>query len=315
MSMGELSKKIGEEGERIVMRFFERIGWSPMANGIDLPCQVPEKHKKKESDSARTTHGVDLGFSYVCPALPQIRRNVLISIKHSGAEDTRTCKQQIKDDLTDLSTALACFNRSKEKANFVSQGGGATSVEDHGILLKINKDPEGEKSFLGEISTRDPIDIHGHASLCFMENTRFDFVEKCFDHLELQFSGWNHSFVIARSSLNPSPALWKPFSSILPIQSLVAGPLVIRLDKKGAPDLDSELVIYSDEKFSIPGFKRLAGCAKVLSGNWVGVTIVFPDFQDVRDGTEVNQVLTGLDDKEFARSIRCESSDSRSRRG
>lgn len=313
--MGELSKKIGEEGERIVMRFFERIGWRPMANGFDLPCQAPDKHKRKDSAGARASHGVDLGFSYVCPALQTIRRNVLISVKHSAAEDTRTCKEQIKGDLQDLSTALECFNRSKEKANFVSQGGGATSAEDHGILLKINKDPEGEKSFLGDIGSRDPIDLHGHASLCFVENTRFDFVEKCFDHLTLQFDGYEHSFMISRSSLAPSPAVWKPFSPILPLQSLVAGPLILRVNKSAASDLDSELVIYSDEKFSIPTFKRLAGGAKVLSTNLVCVTIVFPDFQDVRDGTEVKQLLAGLDDKEFARSIRCDSSDSRSRRG
>jgi len=62
--MGELSKKIGEQGEELVMRFFKQIGWTPLADGIDIECEFPEKHKRKAADATRATHGVDLMFSY-----------------------------------------------------------------------------------------------------------------------------------------------------------------------------------------------------------------------------------------------------------
>lgn len=309
--MGELSNKIGDKGEELVLRYFKRIGWDPLADGFDLDCRFGEKHQIDKSP--RKSHGVDLAFSYVCPVVRTVRRNVLISVKNSNDDETRNIRQQIKKDLTDLSTALTCFNKSPAKGRMTSQGGGATSVEDIGILVKINKDPEGEKSFLGESINKDPIELDGEASVCFIENDRFDFVEQCLNDVVQRYPSSHYSFVVPRSALNSSALAWKPHSNILPVQSLVGGPLVLRLDHSAHSSSKTEMLMYSNEPFSLASFKRMAGAAKLLTGDWTTNLLIFPNFQEAKDGTLVNQILSGMNDKSFARSIRCSSSESKSR--
>ena len=60
--MGELSKLIGEEGERIALDFFEKIGWKSLVTNTTLQCSKPVLHKRKGTEK-RTTHGIDLAFS------------------------------------------------------------------------------------------------------------------------------------------------------------------------------------------------------------------------------------------------------------
>lgn len=57
--MGELSKKIGEQGEKIARQFLEIIGWQDLSEGETLPCMEPKKHSRG-NDSNRSTHGIDL---------------------------------------------------------------------------------------------------------------------------------------------------------------------------------------------------------------------------------------------------------------
>lgn len=307
--MGELHKKIGEVGEKLVYAFFEQIGWAPMSPGIDLECRFPGKHERRQENG---THGIDLMFSYVCPMVPAFRRNVLISIKSSNSEQTKTDTRSIKEALTDVATALTCFEHSSQLATFVGQGG-ATAHENIGLLVKIDKDPEGEKSFLGELGPRTQIELEGTSAVCFVENARFDFVDKVMQHAEKRFKDHQLSFLIPSSPLNPSAESKKNSSPILPLQSLVAGPIALRVEEEEAETASGELAIYSQDDFSIPGFKRLLSIAHNLSRSWVKATIVFPDYQDIRDGDLARTVLAAMADKRFAKKIRLESLDLRLR--
>ncbi len=281
-----------------------------MADSFDLECRFSDRHRH---DGPRTMHGVDLAFSYICPVVRTVRRNVLVSVKNSNSDETRSMKKQIVRDLMDLSTALTCFNKSPQKARMIGAGGGHSSVEDIGLLIKINKDPDGEKSFLGEGAHKDPMELDGVAPVCFVENDRFDFIESCLNDVLLRYPQSEYSFVIPRSALNSSAIAWKPHSKILPVQSLVGGPLVLRLDHPVSSNPRTEMVMYSTELFSLGSFKRLAGAAKLLTGDWAMNVLIFPDFQKVTHGTLINQILSGMNDKVFAESIRCESSQSKSR--
>lgn len=310
--MGELSKKIGEEGEATVRHFFESIGWQPLTDGTDLPCVRPKDHKRPDSTGDRTSHGVDLAFSYICPIIPSFRRNILISVKNSKDDETTTLKKRIKHDLIDLGTALACFKRSQMRANFAKAGGGADSAEDIGVLVKINKDPDGEKSFLGDLGAREQMETEGTAPVCFMENARFDFIEHCMGFLARTAPNSEHSFFHVKSSLNMSASSRLTSSKLLPIQDLLGGPLIVKSEEDGQ-DAKSSLKIFSQQPFSEARFSRLLGLGLDESTNWVNVEILFPDFQEIKHGGIVDQIKTGLANKAYARKIRCESTDPRSR--
>ena len=308
--MGELQKKIGEAGEKLVYSFFRQIGWEPMSPGIDLPCEFPTKHERRQKNGS---HGVDLMFSYICPMVPAFRRNVLISIKNSNKEETKTDPSRVKDDLADVASALTCFERSPQLQTFLNQGG-ATAHENIGLLVKIDKDPEGEKSFLGELGRRSQIELEGTSAVCFMENARFDFIDKVMQHVQLRFNGHEHSFFIPNSPLNMSAETKRNSSHILPLQNLIGGPVAIRLEKDQASDNSrGELAIYSQDSFTVGRFKRLLSIAQTLSLSWVNATIVFPDYQDIRDGDAARNILASMTDKNFAKKIKLESLDLRLR--
>lgn len=310
--MGELSKKIGEQGEKTVRRFFASIGWEPVTDGITLQCVRPKEHRRPDSAGDRTNHGVDLAFSYICPIIPSFRRNILISVKNSNDEETTTLKKRIKQDLADLGTALTCFRRSPVKANFNKEGGGAESAEDIGILVKINKDPDGEKSFLDGLGAREQMETEGMAPACFLENARFDFIEHCLQFLARTEPKADHSFFHVKSSLNMSAASRLTSSKLLPVQDLLGGPLIIKSEGEGQ-DARSSLKIFSQQPFSEMRFSRLLSLGLDESSNWVNVDILFPDFQEIKHGEVVNQIKTGLANKAYARKIRCETTDPRSR--
>ena len=304
--MGELSKRIGEEGERIVLGFFERIGWPKPSENEDLKCYSPREHKVGKEEK----HGVDLIYSYVCPVLPSHRRNIIVSVKNSLEHDTLTAKARVKEDIRQLACAVECFKKSPERARIISAGGGVSHVEDIGLLFKMNKDADGSRSFLGTPDSGMRLDLPGSSTVCFFENARNDFVLHSLNHLELNFKGWEHKYFHPRNTLTVQADVRRVSTPLLPVHSLVGGPLCLRLErKKGESGSESALVVYSQEGFTIPRFQRLVGIALELSVSWVDVVIVFPEYEELRDKNVVRQVLGGISDASFASKIRCVSSE------
>jgi hypothetical protein len=265
------------------------------------------------SEANRESHGVDFIFSYICPLEPAVRRHVLISMKNSGSDKTSSKRQLVKDDLADLATALTCFRNSKQRQELNRQGG-AKSAVDVGLLIRINKDRDGDKSFLDGLGKSEHVELEGQATVHFIENARFDFVEGAIHHVKSAFPEHSHSFVVSRNALTGSIDSWNTKTAILPIQNLVAGPLVMRLERLGMKgEVESSLLIYSQEKFTIERFKRLTSFAQVITGSWVDVTVVFPDFQKLAHSEAVDLALGGLADKGFAKHVRCASSETKTR--
>ena len=118
--MGELSKKIGEQGERIVLTFLKNIGWENTSVAIDLPCLINEEHKHNGTDG-RTTHGIDGLFPYESPLFENILDHIVISVKFSKNSYPAYPNSDFKSHFKDLATAMECYDKSKlqneEKSN------------------------------------------------------------------------------------------------------------------------------------------------------------------------------------------------------
>lgn len=294
--MGELSKKIGEAGEAMVLEFFRRIGWPAPVENTDIKCLSPAKHRERES----ATHGIDLIYSYICPVQPGFRRNILVSVKNSQDHETKTVRRKVVADFEDLADALVCFKPSPLRQRMV-KGGGARHIEEVGILFKLNKDPDSSKSVLG--ANRN-VEFSGNPMLAFVENVRIDFIERCLHHANHHFSGWKVTFFHPRNPLTAPADARQTSSGLLPWQSVVAGPLAVKLEEKG-DDGKAVLAIYSQQPFNVERFQRLVGIAMELSASWVKARIVFPDYEDTRDGTTVRAVLSGLADASFSNKVNC----------
>ncbi len=310
--MGESSKKLGEEGEAKIRAFFESIGWPALSDGFDIDCLMPEQHKAEDSSGNRRTHGIDFAYSYVCPVVTNRQRNILISAKNSAEDETPTKRMLIKKDLRELAIALKCFNHSRQKKVMNESGKGATSSEDVGILIRLNKDKDTDRSYLGDAANRDRIEIEGSCPLYLIENARFDHVSRVIRHVTTSFGGLSHSYALPKTALNFAADSRRTSSDLLPIQSLVGGPIAVRLDSPSGSE-QASLVIYTDEPFEIDHFRRLTSLGLDLSSNWVNVTIAFPDFQQHAHGEVVSQAIAGMAQKDFAAKVKCCSLEERVR--
>lgn len=305
--MGELSKKIGEDGEAIALSFFKRIGWTPLQTAIDIPCSEPSEHALKRSKNARTKHGLDMLFSYLCPLMPRTRRNVLISMKNSDYERTHNKLSLVRDDLRELDFLLNCFSFSPNRAELQSEGG-ADSVRDYGILVRINRDQDTDASFVGsdgEILGRQPTTNQ----LFFIENNRFDFVDSCMNYLDLNLRENTNLFNIHRNSLSLGGEVRLVESPLLPLQSLVGGPIIVRSTGKDK----KSLIIFSNELFSESALKKLIGLALQCSNGWPSEVRIVSNGYDRTKAAIVDRVRSQIHDKAFAETVQCDSFEIKSR--
>ena len=305
--MGELSKKIGEDGELLALEFFKRIGWHPLETAIDIVCADPHEHILRGSKGDRSSHGVDLLFSYLCPLMPRTRRNVLISMKNSNYEKTYNRSSLVKDDMLELDWSISCFSRSPKRSD-LQMAGGANTIRDSGVLIRLNRDASVARSFVGD----DPESLSRQQyanSVHFIENSRFDFVDQCMSYLDKNLRDAKNEFKIHRNSLSFGGDVRVIASPFLPLQSLVAGPIIIRSED----NTNKILVVFSTDVFSDSALKRMIGLALQCSDGWASeVRIVMPGYDRSKAGV-VDGIRSQLQDRKFARTIACDSFENRSR--
>lgn len=305
--MSELQKKIGEDGEELVLAFFKRIGWKGLLTNIELKCLSPGEHKLPTSKNPRSEHGIDAFFSYICPYAPNVRRNILISIKNSNYERTTPKPSTINKDLRDLASAMECFELSELRARIMAQGG-SNQEETYGALIRIDRNPKIDQTatdrdfnFTTQSGTTQP--------LFFIENSRFDFIDSCMHYVETNLGDRTNTFNIPRTSLTVGGETRKFENPFLPFNCLVGGPVVMRSQL----DQSKMLVIFCNEPFSICAFQRLVGLAANCTDGWPSeVRLVFDGYNRTFE-FEIEREISLLQHAPFADSIRCDSFEIRSR--
>lgn len=306
---GETSKKIGDDGEDLARSFLERINWPICAQNIDIPCVLPKEHEVKATPPK---HGIDFIVAYDCPLVHTTRRNILVSMKNSEVERTRNQTAKVKDDLKEISQAITCFRRSQEKSsiNSVSE---RSRIEICGIVIKINKDKDAAESFLPTADEGIQLDLDPNSEVHFMENGRFDFVDRALAHLSGSFSGYSWNYSYPRNTINYAAEVAEIEGRIIPQQHLLGGPLTFRLrSTSNKPEAD-HLIIFSPDPFSDGNFSRLIGLANACTEGWAEkIRIVFPELS-TEDKKKAEQISRGVKSVDFSRSISIDSFEQRSR--
>jgi hypothetical protein len=303
---GELSKKIGEEGEALARNFLKRIGWPIVAENIDIPCGSPSEHGKSQKREA--THGVDFIIAYDCPLVHSTRRNILVSMKNSNIEKTKNEETRVRDNLKDLDSVISCYKRSSLRSE-INRDSEAHIIEDSGILIKINRDKDEAESFLKSTDTNVRLDINGEHEIHFIENKRFDLVDLAMKWLfDERRDGQTWSFYPSTTS-NYAADVAEIEGNIIPLHHIVAGPLTFRHIENGR----KELIIFSPTEYSRNTFERLVGLANGCSAGWAShITIVFWSLS-IEQRNESEEALRGVKSKELAQSVKIVSMDPRTR--
>lgn len=299
--MGERSKNIGEDGEDIVLKFFKKIGWPAPVEGVDIPCQSSQKHRDAES----ADHGVDFIFSYLCPVQNTHRRNIVVSVKNSTKEEKRPRSKLLKD-IIDLASAIQCFKVSNLRAMMLRSRSGARHADDVGILFIMNKSSRSGTGIINSIGERTRFEYPGKSSICIFENARHDFINHALNHQALFFQDWKRTFFHPRNTQTAQANHRVTHSPLLPVHSLLGGPLCLRLERTGPSGMsESALLIYSQEEFSADRLQRLVAIGMDLSSSWVNVYVAFPDYIELDDKDTVRACLGSMSDASFTQKVHC----------
>jgi len=303
---GELSKKIGDLGEKLAEEFISKLGWEISESNVNIDCDSPSDHKKSKTD--RSTHGIDFIVAYDCPIVPSTRRNILISMKNSHMEETNGQATKVKDDLKELDWAMNCYKRSSLR-NDINRDSEASIIEDEGILIKINKDKDASESFLNNLKSNERIHTSQENVLHFIENKRFDHVDLCLKFLASERNKGNYSYFYPSNTHTYAADIDVIEGSLIPIQHLIAAPLTFRYVENET----KEFIVFSPSEFDTSTFDRLVGLAYGCSNGWASkVTIIFPDLT-VDQHESANKSLRGIRSPQLKKSITLESLDIRSR--
>jgi hypothetical protein len=303
---GELSRRIGEEGEKLARSFIARLGWKIAADNIDITCANPLEHDKP--DNREGSHGVDFIVAYDCPLVHSMRRNILISMKNSHIEKTTKQESRVRDDLRDLDRAIACYKRSKLRSE-INGDSQAYLVIDSGILIKINSDKDEAESFLKSKDSNSRFDFGGNHELHFIENKRFDLVDLALKWLHDERREGETRCYYPSTTSNYAADVAEIQGNLIPLHHVIAGPLTFRHTKSGI----KEFIIFSPESFNRTTFERLVGLANGCSNGWAShITIVFRNLS-IDQKAESDEALRGVRSRELAESISAESLDPRAR--
>lgn len=297
--MGEWSKKIGDEGERVVVKLLDSIGWNHIEKNIDIKCATP-----RHGDN---THGIDGVFSYTCPLKNDTLKIVVISVKYTTGKYPNSATEKFKDYLRDLSKAIKCFRSSEEFSATYRAHDRKGRPEVVGLLVWLTTESQDkDDDFLQKVadcrfSAGDEIE-----DIIVIDNARSEFIHNVSAVLENDYRDSTVEYYYPRTGENFDPVQSVSSGKILPIELLTSRVAVLRVfddtNKK-------EMTLFCEEAFTESNLGRLIGLSKYLGGDWATkLRIYFPDYSNLEHKGLVSRVVGGFNDELLLREITVETS-------
>lgn len=301
--MAEFSKTVGEHGEEAARNFFNIIGWNNLIDGKDITCRHPKNHKLPASKNGRTKHGVDLMFSYLCPFEPTTRKQFLISVKnqHSDEKEGRSrTASKIKQDLTDLNTALKCYQYSDLRKSYMKQGR-ANNSEQIGLLLYLDENLATPLKRDSSISV-SAFPNEGNYTHIVIDSQRFDFIEALHHYLHFAYTNHEKQYYI----YNSSPDHLGSLVTFLPFSYLSGGSIPIAISLQKGDQTIRTLLIFSEANFSTTNLPQLLSLSLKLTQEWADCIILFPDYNRIKHEADAKRIIQEMKDISNIK-IKCDS--------
>lgn len=286
--MGELSKKIGEKGEKLVINFLNLLGWSDLPEGESILCIHPEKHKR--TDNNRTTHGIDLFYSARSQVQDFTLDNTVISVKYSSNAYPNSPSTKFKEHLKDLAQTVECFINSNLRAtnNEEHEFTGVTNVNDTGVLMWLTNHKDSEQDVVSKIANVNLNRELNFSSIQIVDNARAAFLYNTISFIKYKYGKNNVYFHYAFSSVNYKDPNIKKFGKAFPVEYLTADTIPFRIIKN-----DTENVIFclsTRDNFSENSLNRLLYLAGDVSQEFTSdFTLLFPDYDALKHESTVKK--------------------------
>ncbi|WP_281223494.1 GapS4a family protein [Photobacterium sanguinicancri] len=287
--MGELSKKIGEHGERVVRNFLEVIGWSGAQEGESIICHDSEKHQRKK-DSDRQTHGIDLFYSSKSQLQDFTLDNIVISVKYTSKPYPVNPSSKFKEHIKDLAQTVECFMGSDLRAdnNESYEMTGITSACDTGVLFWLTNDKESDQNVVSKISSVQLDKELDFGSIHVVDNEKAAFIYNSVLFVKNNFKSKKLYFHYAFGASNYNDPDIKKYGSIIPVEYLTSSILPFRLIDESSEKVT--FCISCAENFSEDSIARLLSLASDVSLDFTNdFVFLFPDYDPLIHEPIVNK--------------------------
>ena len=306
--MGELSKKIGEHGEKIVLSFIEKIGWKSPSEGETLPCNKSATHQRK-SNSVRKTHGIDLFYSYKSQLEDFTVNNILISVKFTSNAYPPTPNSKFKEHFKDIAETIECFARSdlRNETNKEYENYGIRRSNDTGVLFWISSNREGDQDIVSKISGVTFSKELDFSNIQIIDNSRAAYIYNTISTIERLHNNSEIKFHYAFSSSNYTDQNIEKYGAIFPVEYLTSPIIPIRIIDPSTGK--QKFCISSIESYNEEAMKRLLNFASDISQDFSNEFVfLFTSYDELQDRASVNKCIRTLGDKSGRINISVHSS-------
>lgn len=298
--MGEYEKLIGEHGEATAGEFFDLIGWRPRKENFDIPC-TDNDHKNKK-------HGIDAYFNYKSPLVDEVLDHIIVSVKYSVSDYPTNPAGKFKEYLQDIAVKISCFDRSRERSESNRSFMGVKRSRTFGLLLWFHGDDNGRYDVVTELENirfREEGPIKARP-VYVLDRRQMKFLVESISYVNTRFSSFKITFSYHHTGSNISAVQRATDGEYLPIQLLVSGVLVFRLENNHQKQVLA--CICTSELFSKEALEKIVGLAQYMTSNFASETIIsFRDYRPEKHKTIASDVLMSFTNRDFAKSVKVEA--------
>jgi hypothetical protein len=239
--MGELSKTLGELGERKVSYLMELVGWVPFSENETIICVNGIEHTEKVEP--KTTHGIDALYRYPCPLVNGALTFVLVSSKNQGGYSAKP--SIAKKYVLDLVNTIECFQNSDLRKN-ISRAYGLERKY-MGVLFWLSDDGNDDSvSLINKFANEAMIDSKKGFFHCIslIDNGKANFLFNCITYVKRSYDEYQYYY--HNTGYNSSPLNRVSTGSFLPVEIVNSGLILF----KAVKNQTVYLVVGTSEKYS-----------------------------------------------------------------
>lgn len=280
--MGELSKTIGEKGEKLVSEFLKVIGWVNYLEDESITCACSETHKRESAKNGRKTHGIDVFYSFRSNLQDYTLDNVVLSVKYTSEPYPSYPVSKFKEYLKDLSQTVECFMKSNLRSlnNEEYEMSGITRANDVGVLFWLTNHKESDQDVVAKVANINLDKNLNFSTIYIVDNSRAAFIYNSVNYLRKTYSSFELYFHYAFNSSNFKDPEIDKFGRIMPVEYFCSNLLPFRLVDKSTNKVS--FCLASREEFSEDVINRLLCLASDVSQDFTGDFIfIFPDYDSL----------------------------------
>ncbi|HPT71865.1 MAG TPA: hypothetical protein PLE74_06255 [Candidatus Cloacimonadota bacterium] len=295
--MGELSKRIGDVGEEIVIEFLSLIGWKNPVRNFDIPSVDPTR-------DGQQNFGVDAFFHYKSSLISKTLENVLISVKYSKDKYPNSPIERFKDYYRYLGMVIESFKKSDLRANTINSQSNIEMVFDRGVIFWLNNVDDDTQDIVAKLFKIEVPKDFNHDGIFLIDNKKIEFFFNAIEFAKKKYPDKTIEYTYFNTGFNSDNEAAKN-GRILPIQYLASSILPIRVQT----EVDKNtLILCSRDNFEQDELIKLVGLAKNITANYQSKTILaFPDYNRLQHEQTVSSIIQSFDDESFKNTLSVEN--------